>query len=53
MYKTYSIPTIDIAIILDRLETVTHDLERKGLAKEAQEIYSIAEQLNNVAQNSK
>lgn len=52
MYKTYSIPMIDIAIILDKLETVISDLQSKDLMKEAQAIYSIAEQLNEVAKKS-
>ena len=52
MFKTYEIPTIDIAIILDKLEAVVSDLQSKDLMKEAQAVYAISEQLNEVAKNS-
>lgn len=52
MYKCYQIPTIDIAIILDKLETVVSDLQGKDLVNEAQAVYETAKQLNEVAKSN-
>ena len=52
MYKCYRIPMIDIAIILDKLETVVSDLQGKDLMQEAQAVYEISKQLNEVAKNN-